>query len=84
MLFDGAYPPGVTGKMIDDLFDAVEPPETCEYCMFYEERTCGYICSVLEAEYTAEQLEVMSDTEYMQKFGKKPDDCCKDFKRWED
>lgn len=80
---DGAYPPGVTGTMIDEL-ECAEPPETCETCMFYEERTCGYICSILEAGYEEKELKEMSDTEYMQKFGKKPDDRCKDYERWED
>lgn len=83
-MFDGAYPPGVTGKMIDDAFDPVELPENCETCMFYEERTCGYICSILEAEYSETALGEMTDDEYMKKFGKHPDDYCTDFERWED
>ena len=87
-MFDGAYPPGVTGKMIDDFFDPVEPPRNCENCSFYDLHTCGGICGILEAEYEAEhskeELEAMSDEEYMQKFGKKPDDYCNDHEFWED
>lgn len=83
-MFDGAYPPGVTGRMIDEYFDSAEPPEECQYCTFYEERTCGYICSVLEAEYSDTALGDLSDVEYVQKFGKQPDDTCNDFERWED
>lgn len=79
-MFEGAYPPGVTGKMCDP----VEPPESCFNCTFYEERTCGYICSLLEAEFTAEELEAMTDEEYMSRFSKEADDHCNDYKRWED
>ena len=84
---DGSYPPGVSGWMIDDYFDGidpVEPPRSCENCTYYEERTCGHICGMLEAEHSREELEAMSDEEYMQKFGKDPDDCCEDHEFWED
>jgi len=84
-MFDGAYPPGVYGKMLDDYFgDPAEPPEECIDCTFYEERKCGYICGVLEAEYTAEELDAMTDEEYRQKFCKEPHDGCADFERWEE
>ena len=82
-MFDGAYPPGVEGWMLDYL-DPAEPPRNCENCMYYEERTCGYICGVKEAEYTAEELDSMSDEEYMGKFGTNPDDYCDDHEFWED
>lgn len=83
-MMDGSYPPGVYGWMLDDFFDRDEPPETCETCMFYEERTCGYICSIAEAEFTGEELGAMTDNDYMQKFGRSPDDHCYDYERWED
>ena len=83
-MFDGAYPPGVEGWMIDQYFGDGEPDRYCENCMYYEERTCGYICGVMEAEYTAEELEAMSDEEYMAKFGKEPDDYCNEHEFWED
>lgn len=79
----GDYPPGVTGEMID-LLECAEPPRSCENCMFYEERTGGYICGVLEAAVDPEKLDVMSDAEYMKLFGKKPDDYCHDHEFWED
>lgn len=50
-MFDGSYPPGADGWMLDDYPDPAEPPRSCENCMYYEERTCGMICGVLEAEY---------------------------------
>lgn len=88
MNFDGAYPPGVTGKMIDEMLDPVEFPECCMTCTFYEDRTCGNICSLLETAYEnaheAGALDKLTDDEYMQKFGKKPDDYCTDYERWED
>ena len=79
----GDYPPGVTGAMIDNI-DPVEIPRRCENCTFYEETTCGFICGLKEAEYTAEQLEKLTDSEYMERFGKKPDDYCHDHEFWED
>lgn len=80
---EGAYPPGVNGKMID-MLECAEPPRNCENCMFYEERTCGMVCSVLEAEYSETALGDMTDEEYIEKFVKQPDDYCNDHKLWED
>ena len=83
----GNYPPGVTGKMIDEYYDRidpVEPPMNCGNCTYYEERTCGMICSVLEADCSETALGEMTDKEYMEKFGKQPDDYCEDHKFWED
>lgn len=74
----------INGGYLEREIDPWEPPRNCENCMFYEERTCGYICGVLEAEFSSEELEAMSDEEYMQKFGKKPDDYCNDHEFWED
>ena len=82
-MFEGAYPPGITGEMID-FIDPVEYPEECATCTYFEERTCGQICSLAEGEYSAEELEAMTDDEYMTNFGKKPDDCCNEYIRWED
>ena len=82
-MFDGSYPPGVEGWMLDD-YEREEPPENCVDCAYYEERNCGFICSILEAEYTSEELEAMSEEEYAEKFGKDPYDHCNDFERWED
>jgi hypothetical protein len=86
-MMDGSYPPGVEGWMIDDYFgdgEYEEPDRYCKNCMYYEERTCGMICGVLEAEYSETALGDMSDEEYMAKFGKQPDDCCNDHEFWED
>ena len=67
-----------------DFLDPAEPPECCETCTFYEERTCVYICSILEAECSDTELGDMSDEEYMKRFGKDPDDYCDDYECWED
>lgn len=83
-MFDGSYPPGVTGEMLDAYFGDDEPDRNCRNCMFYEERTCGYICGILEAECSETALGDMTDEEYMKKFGKEPDDCCVDHEFWED
>ena len=42
------------------------------------------ICSVLEADCSETALGEMTDKEYMEKFGKQPDDYCEDHKFWED
>jgi len=83
-MFDGSYPPGADGWMLDDYPDPAEPPRSCENCMYYEERTCGMICGVLEAEYSETALGDMTDEEYMEKFGKQPDDYCDEHEFWED
>ena len=80
---DGAYPPGVDGWMLDD-FDDGRPDGCCENCVYYEERTCGYICSILEAECSDTELGDLTDEEYMERFGKQPDDYCNDHEYWED
>ena len=84
---DGAYPPGVDGWMIDQYFgegDYEEPDRCCENCMYYEERTCGMICGVLEAECSDTELGDLTDDEYMERFGKQPYDYCNDHEYWED
>ena len=70
--------------MIEAFYDSVEPPRSCGNCRFYEERTCGYICGILEAAWLEEDLDDMEDSEYMQRFGKEKDDCCPDHEFWED
>lgn len=86
-MMDGSYPPGVEGWMLDQYFgegDYEEPDRYCENCMYYEERTCGYICSILEAECSDTELGDLTDEEYMERFGKQPDDYCNDHEYWED
>lgn len=65
-------------------FDPAEPPMNCENCMFYEERPYGYVCGILEAEFTTSELDAMSDEEKKNKFSKKADDYCHDHELWED
>lgn len=83
----GNYPPGCSGDMLEAYWESVdnsEPPRSCENCMYYEETRFGHICGVLEAEYSGEELEAMTDDEYIRKLGKKPDDYCHDHEFWED
>ena len=37
-MFDGAYPPGVTGEMIDRLEGRGEPEPACKHCIFFDFR----------------------------------------------
>lgn len=67
-MFDGAYPPGVTGKMIDSL----ENECCCENCNNYFHGTCD----IAERPFTAEQIEEMSDEEYAGLVERDPDDYC--------
>lgn len=61
-----------------------EPPRSCSNCMFYEERTCGMVCGILESEYSDTAIGDMTDEDYMNAVGKDPDDCCPDHEFWED
>lgn len=82
-MFDGGYPPGVTGRMIDEYFDDVdpaEPPRECSNCEYWFNGSC----TLAEAEYTAEEIEAMSDEEYTKLVSRDPDDCCEDHKWLED
>jgi len=40
-MFDGAYPPGVTGDMIDRLEDGVDVEECCKNCIHYDASWCA-------------------------------------------
>lgn len=66
---DGAYPPGVTGKMIDELEG---DGNCCENCCNYFNGTCD----IAERPFTAEQIEAMSDEEYAGLVERDPDDYC--------
>ena len=87
-MFEGAYPPGVNGRMIDEYFGDCEPDRCCDNCRYYEERTCGMICSLAEAawcdEHTVADLDSMSDDEYIKLFVKDKEDTCEDHIFWED
>lgn len=37
-MFEGAYPPGVTGAMIDRLEGRGEPDPACKRCIYYDPR----------------------------------------------
>lgn len=82
-MFDGAYPPGVEGWMIDDYFDSIdpaEPPRECENCEYWFNGSC----TMAEADYSAEEIEAMSDDEYTQLVSRDPDDCCEEHRFRED
>ena len=82
MLSEGAYPPGVYGLMLDDGENEIEP--SCLTCRYYEERTCGQICRLIEDKYSVDELDQMSDCEYMAKLGKSHDDYCDNYEFEED
>ena len=67
----------------DELYDPAEPPECCELCEYYESSKVGYVCGILMAEYSEEELKAMSKGEFMKRFCKDPEDSCDDFSRWE-
>ena len=46
-MFDGAYPPGVTGKMID----ALEQKQCCGTCMFYNGNYCTIEWNNIDSDY---------------------------------
>lgn len=86
-MFDGAYPPGVEGWMIDRYFGEDEDGEyrACENCQHYQECPAGWICGVLEVEYEndhgTEGLKALSCDDYIRLFSKDPDEYCDD---WEE
>lgn len=53
-----------------------EPKDCCETCNYYRFQRCGYVCQTLYDEVEQDELDAMSDDEFMQKFGKEPDDAC--------
>ena len=82
-MFDGNYPPGVTGRMIDDYFadlDEAIPPRSCENCRFYFNGTCD----LADGDLSAEEIEAMPAEEYTALVERKPDDCCEEHEFWED
>ena len=62
-MFDGAYPPGVTGKMIDEL----ENPCCCGNCSHYNGAYCTAGWNNMDEDYKTEQD------------AKDPDDYCDDW-----
>ena len=84
-MFDGAYPPGVEGWMLDFLDEDDFDYRACTNCQHYQECPAGMICGVLEVEYEndhgTEELKSLSCEDYLEMFGKEPDDYCDD---WEE
>ena len=66
--------------LFDLFYEAEEPQRNCENCRFYYDGICG----ILEDECSQAELEVMSDEEYKERFGKEPDDYCDEHEFWED
>ena len=46
-MFDGAYPPGVTGKMIDEL----EEPQYCGSCKYFDGNYCTALWNNADHDY---------------------------------
>ena len=73
-MFEGAYPPGVTGKMIDDYFHDRDLDRCCENCENYFNGTCN----LADRGLSAEEIDAMSDDEYTELVERQPDDSCDD------
>ena len=71
------YPAGVTDAMIDKYFG--DDGSCCEKCRYYLSGTC----TKKEDEYSAKELEDMTDEEYEEATHVDSDDYCDDFE-WED
>lgn len=50
-MFEGAYPPGVTGKMIDEYFGEGLPDPCCNNCVFYDGDSCERLWNNGDPEY---------------------------------
>lgn len=70
---EGAYPPGVTGKMID-MLECSEPERECQNCHYYFHGTCD----IADRGLTAEDIEALTDDEYTELVERDPDDSCID------
>ena len=60
---DGAYPPGVTGKMIDEL----DNPNCCGNCIHYNGSYCTRMWNNMDEDYKTDEDE------------KEPEDYCDDW-----
>lgn len=69
-MFDGAYPPGVTGN--EPELNDYGQDECCKNCDHYFHGSC----TIAERDYSAEEIEAMSDEEYSALTEKDPDDFC--------
>lgn len=72
-MFEGAYPPGVTGADIDryfgdDIPDMYIPDDCCEYCNEYDGSHCMKRWNNLDKSYYNPDLD-----------DKEPEDCCEDY-----
>lgn len=49
-MFDGACPPGVTGKMIDDYFEGLDS-QCCGNCLHYDGQYCTRMWNNMDKDY---------------------------------
>ena len=73
LTMDGAYPPGVTGEMIDQIEGReedkfFEPDPACEYCEHYNGQYCTIAWNNMDESYCIPDRDE-----------KEPDDCCDDY-----
>ena len=72
-MFEGAYPPGVTGKMIDDAFGTGIEKECCGTCVEFDGDYCMKFWNNMDRDYCVPCRD-----------RKDPGDWCEDYEEMED
>lgn len=64
-MFEGAYPPGVTGKMIDDYFEGLDS-QCCGNCIHYDFRyeACTLTWDNLNSDYYNPNTDDRAEDDY--------------------
>lgn len=69
-----------SSRLYDICFGTDSPDPCCELCRHYY----GGTCDIAEHPFSAEEIEAMTNEEYLELVEKDPDDCCDDFTIKED
>ena len=62
-MFEGSYPPGVTGQMIDQYFGA-DIPECCGTCFYYDGTYCMKDWNNLDRDYCIPDRDEKEESDY--------------------
>ena len=62
-MFDGAYPPGVTGKMIDDYFEGLDSM-CCGNCSYYDGTYCMKEWNNMDRDYCVPDRDEKDEDDY--------------------
>lgn len=62
-MFDGAYPPGVTGKMIDDYFEGLDG-ECCGNCSHFNGTYCTKEWNNMDSDYCIPDRDEHDEDDY--------------------